>query len=415
MAEEKPLLFPHEVWAQNAAHKRELIELMRTGNAILFVGSGCTSQVDPKYLKWNELIEALEKLAKDIGSNLAPDKEQNKLKYADNIKEALRHKTGDDRRYYAKIHDIYSPNNKNQPGALHEKLIALPVKGFVTTNYDSVLVLAFRKFKFKVQDKPFEPIILNRNMPLGLKDFLHSSNGINDQQNILHIHGVYDRADTIILTQGEYNYAYRDYGENKAKIEEVLRNQVKLNSNVTSNKVIKWLHKFLLRNIDIAIPDEFFLNLQNEVPNFTLHRKVLWSLFATQRLIFVGYGMEEDIKSLLGTVCDDLLAWDTPYHYAIMEGTTRNFSNAIAFEKKYGVRTVFYENEDGTHKNLINLLSEICDECNIGVTRTRPTVLAEKVIPLSEAPGESTAASGTLWMKGITEASKRKARPDENQ
>lgn len=415
MAEEELLKFPQEEWEQNAIYKRELIELIRTGNAILFVGSGCSSQLDPKYLRWNELIEALEKLAKDSGSDLAPDKEQNKLKYADNIKEALRRKTGDDRRYHAKIHDIYSPNNKNQPGALHEKLISLPVKGFVTTNYDNVLVQAFRKFKDNnFKDKPFEPIILNRDMPLGVKDFLHSSSGISDQKNILHIHGIYNQPGTIILTQGEYNYAYRDYDENRTKIEEVIKRHIKLNSNVAKNIVMKWLQKFLIRYSDIAIPDEFFLNLQDEVPNFTLHKKVMWALFATQRLVFVGYGMEEDIKSLLETVCDDLLAWDTPYHYAIMEATPRNLANAKELEKKHGVRTVFYE-EGGSHQNLVNLLNEICDECNIGAATTQPTVLAEEAAPLIEAPGESSVEGETSWMKGITEASKRRARPDENQ
>ena len=388
MAEEKPLFFTQEEWEQNAAYNRELIELMRTGNAILFVGSGCTSQIDPKYLRWNELIEELAKVAKDIGCHLSPD--INKLKYAHDIKEALRRKTGDDRRYYAKIYDIYIPDKKTDPGELHKKLVNLPVKGFITSNYDVTFELALYKFKGKAG----KSITLQSDMPFHLKEFLHSLHGRNEQQGILHIHGIYDQRETIILTLGDYNYAYRDYGKSRIKIEDVIKNQIK------------------------SIPenlDEFFLNLQNEVPNFTLHRKVLWALFSTQQLVFVGYGMEEDIKSLLETVCDDLLAWDTPYHYAIMEATPRNLANAKELEKKHGVRTVFYENKDGTHQNLVNLLSDICDKCNIGAATTQPTVLAEEVAPLIEAPRESTVEGEAPWMKGITEASKRRARPDENQ
>jgi hypothetical protein len=117
----------------------------------------------------------------------------------------------------------------------------------------------------------------------------------------------------------------------------------------------------------------------------------------------------------LETVCDDLLSWDTPYHYAIMAATPRNLANAKELENKHGVRTAFYENNDGTHQNLVNLLSEICEECNIGVATIQPTELAEELAPLVEATEVTSAVSETPWMKGITEASKRRARPDENK
>jgi hypothetical protein len=135
MAEEKTSLFSQEQLEQNVAYKRELIELICKGKAILFIGSGCTCQIDSEYLRWYDLIEELARIARDNGCDLLPDTDQDMLKYAHYIKEALKNKTGDNRKYYTKICEIYNPDNKNEPGELHKTLISLPVRTFVTTNY----------------------------------------------------------------------------------------------------------------------------------------------------------------------------------------------------------------------------------------------------------------------------------------
>jgi hypothetical protein len=139
VSDQLPHVFTVEQQTANQGRKAALAETLVTGEAILFVGAGCS--VPLGYADWPSLMEDLEQLAINCGGAFKADtkmRKQDSLRYADELKDHIRNVTGHLGRYYQRLYRLYE---EKVPAfdELHQMLVQLPTRGIVTTNYDPAL------------------------------------------------------------------------------------------------------------------------------------------------------------------------------------------------------------------------------------------------------------------------------------
>ena len=350
-------IFTPEERDENEERKRELIELVASGEATLMVGAGSSARVG--YVTWDGLLEKLEDRASECDDDFEKDEEKRvrkPLEYAEDIKAYIRDKTGDIGRYYALLEELFEPKTTTHD-EFHRLLVDLPFRGILTTNYDTVLEEALLGKKIEAeregrQIRPIDvmPLVIGPNTPRLIHEFLLARN--NDPhipQRIAHLHGLHRYPESIILSSEDYveNYGLR----------------VKKNGEDQGNE-----------------------------DRWTFHRKLLWAVLATRRVVFVGFSMEDPyFNKMLDIVGTDLWVWNKSIHFAIMgisaENTKESKDKAKWLKNRYGVDTVFYEVFENSHQRLEDLFVEITLD-----DRDRP----EDEEPVSAAGGSRDVLN---WLK----------------
>ena len=325
-----PEIFTPEERDENEERKRELIDLIASGEAILIVGAGSSARVG--YVTWEGLLEELEDLANRCGPGLNQTHKDDPsvyLAYAEDIKSHICNITGDLGRYYALLDKLFKPNTQGYD-EFHKLLVNLPVRGILTTNYDIVLEAALIGKKDEAVREGKEiplidetPLVIGPDAPRLIHEFLLSRN--NDPhipQRIAHLHGIYRYRESIILSSEDY---VQNYG---------------LRVNQTGAD-------------------------QETENRWTFHRKLLWAVLATRRAVFVGFSMEDPyFNKMLEIVSTDLWGWDKSIHFAVMGISTEDSKNkAKRLKSNYGVETVFYEVLEDSHQQLEDLFKEIAEQC----------------------------------------------------
>ena len=140
-------IFTPEERDENEGRKRELIELVVSGEAVLIVGAGSSARVG--YVTWDGLLEKLEDLANRCGPGLNQTRKDNPLEYAEDIKSHIE-KTDDIGKYYDLLYELFQPNAQGSD-EFHKLLVNLPVRGILTTNYDTVLETALIEKKTEAE------------------------------------------------------------------------------------------------------------------------------------------------------------------------------------------------------------------------------------------------------------------------
>ena len=313
-----PEVFTPEERNENAGRKRELIELIVSGEAVLMVGAGSSARVG--YETWNGLLEKLEELAIQCGEGFETDnlkRKEKALEYAEEIKSHIRENINDLAIYYNLLYEFFEPKSPNYD-EFHRLLVDLPFRGILTTNYDTVLEAALGVIDPGPASDNF--LVIDESSAARVHEFLMSMN--NDRRmtkRIAHLHGKFDPAASIILTIEDYK---RAYGLNLTDEESHQQNESKL--------------RF----------------------------RLLWAVLATRRVVFVGFSMEDPyLNKILEVVSEDLWTWNKSSHFAIMSISPKDAEDskdkAKMLDREYGVSTVFYEDTDGLHKGLEKIIEEI--------------------------------------------------------
>ena len=315
-------IFTSEERDQNTDRKRELIELVASGEAILIVGAGSSIRVG--YPDWPGLLKELEDLSNRLVDSFQPDEEKranDPLIYAEVLKSYISGARGGLERYYALLQNLFSP--KNPPcHDFHRRLVLLPFRGILTTNYDIVLEAALGEIE---QSSAYDNSLIIEHGSAGrVHEFLMSMN--NDKRmtrRIAHLHGKFDPPSSIILSIEDYE---RAYGLNFTDEE--------------SRRENEWRIRF----------------------------RLLWAVLATRRVVFVGFSMDDPyLNKMLETVSTDLWGWDKSIHFAIMsispEDAEDSKDKAERLKSEYGVDTVFYEDFDNSHRGLDHIVAEISERC----------------------------------------------------
>lgn len=308
---------------QNESAKKQLIKTLKEKRSILMVGAGSSKYVD--FPSWAELIN---KLHQELTPSLILPKDITLAEQADLVKDQLTNK-GQENKYYIFLERIYRPkaNNHNK---FHCNLVKLGFCGIVTTNYDMVLETAISEaFSNESAYKYCEKIDLCLPIPKTYKvfEFLRSLSSNTEHNQVLHIHGCYDNAEYIILTQKDY---LRGYGE--------------MNT------------------------------INHGQPLDTIHRKVIWALLTMYSLVFVGFSMQDEFfMKMLAIVQKDFSLEEDSVHYALMGfKTTQDKDRTSLLLKQKGVLPIFYyipetsnSNEIQNYSNLEKLILELANSVGV--------------------------------------------------
>ena len=200
----------------NTGAYNNLLDLVRSGEAIGLVGAGASAGLYPI---WPQLIRRLADVAgeergvdpasRDFWISQARDDPQE-------IVSLIRTQIGGSR-YREVLNEVFQPRRGDDGNAFtpaQAALMHLPFRGFVTTNYDSGLLDARTRFR---PDVPAASWATWKNTA-AVADWI-TGKVFSDPCPILFIHGIHQDLDTIVLNSEDYDAAY---GEQFARLFETL-------------------------------------------------------------------------------------------------------------------------------------------------------------------------------------------------
>ncbi|SFA56532.1 SIR2-like domain-containing protein [Pedobacter suwonensis] len=342
--------FTSEQLKENDLAIAELIDFIKSGDAILMAGAGCSGSLFPV---WGAFVDKLEQAAVLVDPSFTSDKTKF-LSFADKAKECLQND-----RYYSLIFDTFQPGEPTHL-PFHEALCRLPFKAITTTNYDLVLEHAFTA----VSSTRIDSLHFEGTTKTKIHQFLRSLNfNKNLKKMVVHLHGTYDTEDSIVLGGKEYS---SKYGFEVDENEDTLFDQ--LQAGEISEDRLK----------------ELLIRYGYEWP---MRRKLLWSLLATRRIVFLGFSMSDPyFIKMLDFVKNDLSTYNSESHFLILRVTpsqiARSVEQAARLRSEYGIRTVFFEDEEGQYPGMGKFVSEIENAINGAPKPIAATVRAvEEAVP----------------------------------
>jgi NAD-dependent SIR2 family protein deacetylase len=248
---------------------------------------------------------------------------------------------GDDK-YYQFIHATFTNSKSGSTHySYHESLCRLlnqgKLKAILTTNFDP----AFQHALAKVLHQWSDPVYIGNAVEVAdLYEYMWSWDSQSPLKRILHLHGISKQRSSIILADSEY----RDkYGFPIQPAGHSFRENL-VNANLSADEI----------NTRIAAYDK---------PH-TLHRSLLWALFSTRRLIFMGTGLNDPyFTRMLEFVRDDLHSFNYARHYLVLRIADINeklkaMDYALTLKKQFGIETVFFEENEGL-TGLANFITEL--------------------------------------------------------
>ncbi|HEX4231242.1 MAG TPA: SIR2 family protein [Bryobacteraceae bacterium] len=288
-----PLFTPAEL-AQNEKRKTAMVKLFVSQEPVLIIGSGCSVRL--KYPTWPGLLANLTSLAQRVASDrgkefrpVEPDPPKSLLRYADEIKRFINVCDGKLDRYYGFLSGEFGERPVDD---FHRLLVKIPSRGILTTNYDPSLDLALIQTDRSTMTAD-RSLVLEDDSTRSVSDFLASLNRDSGvPRRIAHLHGRFHRPKSIILTASDYvdKYHSRFSVAQRETILDVLRNARVGPQAVSVEGLIE--------------------QLESGIPPWSLHRKLLWSILATRRVVFIGFSLNDPyLGQMLELVTNDLWRW----------------------------------------------------------------------------------------------------------
>ena len=292
-----------------------MFDLLASQEAIAFVGAGLSTELYPP---WKALLQNLRVEANKIGKFEPPEgfTEDDPLLFADEIQRYFKRHDGNLNRYYEILGQQFALTARGCTST-HEKLVRLPFKGYVTTNYDQSLETALIRAG---NTRPDCAVVVKKHNKDAHKvsEFLLSLDDRKLSQRVAHLHGLENQTEEIVLSAWDYQQAY---GFRQSR-----------DGNGATAKQDDW----------------------------TLHRKLVWALLATRRLIFFGFSFTDPyLTKILRDVTADLWSRRIGRHFAIAPLDRNTVGAAQTREREfleYGVQIVFYDNLDANHAELVKLI-----------------------------------------------------------
>lgn len=180
---------------------RDLVELLNSGEAWAFVGAGAS--IAAGLPGWSQLIvTAVARLSEDDPeiSALPTYKAAMRDKAYPRAFSVIVDRVGREPLVTA-IGGILGPYT--DPGPIYRRLAAWPVRGYITTNYDPLLIRALPSAG------------ANEFVPIDNDDKSLPALSADPQAVVWHLHGMLSRPSGMILTEGDYD---RIYGEGTAVV-----------------------------------------------------------------------------------------------------------------------------------------------------------------------------------------------------
>jgi hypothetical protein len=338
-------------------------------------GAGCSGALFPA---WGAFVDRMEKFAMEIDQDFTADK-SDFLVFADKVKSCL----GDDR-YYSLIYDTFKPGDPTHL-PFHETLCRLPLKAITTTNYDLVLEHALTI----VTGKPNNSLYFEGTTKNKIHEFLRSLNFNKSLgKRVVHLHGIYDNTDSIVLGGKEYSSKYGfELGNNEDTLFDQLQDG-QLSKERLNGLLIKYGYEWPLR------------------------RKLLWALLATRRIVFLGFSMSDPyFLKMLDFVKVDLSTYNAETHFLILRVTPstlkRSLADAARLKRDYGIQTVFFQDEDDSYTGMGQFIAELENHVDKSVKQDKPATTTIAV-------GEALPTDGDVTLTDKLFSLSRKQYSDED-
>jgi hypothetical protein len=330
----------------NETAKRQLVNALKSRRAVLLAGSGSSKFVG--YPLWDELVEDMRRR---FAPHLTWTEDASAMGFAGRIVEEIK-KARQLTDYYNFLERKFEPlpGRARLHDDLHVALVQLGFCGLVTTNYERVIESAVTQ-AFASDVGPFncEEIDLCHHRFYRVFDFFRSLAAGEKPRWVLHLHGYYRNPQGIILTEEDYR---RRYGELPASDTEGRAQSVILDS---------------------------------------LHRKVLWTLFATHPLVFVGFSLRDDFfVHMLRVVRDDFELGSDLAHYALMGFTTEEDKKRTwEYLRLRNTMPIFYHvpkveasGEEQDHGGLKRLIYELAGGVGAPFVSSGVTSITQRMLEL---------------------------------
>jgi SIR2-like domain len=184
--------------ARNRAAYLGLVELVRSRRALAFVGAGVTCPLG--YPTWGTLIADLAAAVRAAhgeqvqsnGQDITVEQVLREFKHKPLVQaQILKESLGD--RYFPMMARLFGPKDR-RIGPIAD-LVSLPFKHLLTSNYDPTLE--------QHHYPPNEPVSISLHHP-SAPQFIVEFADDNYTRRIVHVHGRYDEAQYIILTEEDY-------------------------------------------------------------------------------------------------------------------------------------------------------------------------------------------------------------------
>ncbi|MEO9802033.1 MAG: SIR2 family protein [Reichenbachiella sp.] len=311
---------------ENSRSENILFETLKSGTGILFVGSGCSIRL--KYPSWKGLLE---KFSQKIEDPKCKEIIENRLSQDDYLiaAEIIKRKLTEENpsHYEDTFKEEFAP--KEPPyHEFHKTLVDLRVKGFITTNYDPVIGSALRN---KNLEKPHicEVMISEYTKPQ-VHSFIKSLSNLNtDTRSVLHLHGKHDIPLSTILSYGDYMEKYNGIPLSQKDFEE----------------------NFLNGSVDVETFERRAGIKERSLR--TVHYRVVYSLMATQRLIYIGFGLSDPYWNKIVTdIQGDFHPYNDPSHIALVSSNEfkgKTIEDYINLKEKWrykGIEIVVYKDKE---------------------------------------------------------------------
>jgi hypothetical protein len=280
--------------------------LIHSRPCILFAGAGTSKPAG--YPLWRELLDDMQVFLADRGLPDPRRDPENLLESADELYECFNKNSLLDPDYYSFLYQTFRPK-PGRPLELQNLLLSLPFRGIATTNWDKCFESAIRNY-WPERTRSLLECSFHANHPAGVREYFDALWQGNTSLSVAHLHGVYDLAKEIILTASQYGDAYGSDG--------------------------KW----------------------------TFLRRTIWALMTTQRLVFVGFGMNDPfITTLLRYVSGELWDRNGTVHYFITHVSADTKEDPLAYRRglraEMGVQSIFYQVQGDDHSRLPDLLYKL--------------------------------------------------------
>lgn len=333
---------------ENKLSEEILIDILKAGTGVLFIGSGTSIRL--KYPSWKCLLE---KFAGEIQDPVYIEKIKRRLESNDFLvaAEIIKRKLTENgsTTYESLFRQEFGP--KEPPfHDFHKLLVGLRVKGFITTNYDPAIGSALRQINFD-RSHIRELVISEATKPY-IHSFVRSLNSLNfNNRTILHLHGKHDVFSSIVLSYGDYMEKYNGYSLTKEDFEK----------------------NFLYGSVDMENFQRRFEEKNKRLR--TVHYGVLYSIMATQRLIYIGFGLSDPYWSkIVKDIQGDFHPYNDPSHIALIssnEFKDKTLDDFVKMKEKWirqGIELVIYKDQEDYY-GIDDFISNLPTEATIQYRR----------------------------------------------